>query len=236
MKARFAKLAVIAALTIASGAIAAAPLAPRTTLYYDISMAGVVLAEGTETLEQDGRTYHISSEAKGKGIIASLYRGAIRRSAHGTVSPQGLRPAEYQDQRADKEPTRVQFDWNRKTITLHYDGKAETIPMPANALDRLSFFYQFAFIPPPAGELHVTAVDGKGTTQFNFLAPVREKLMTPLGELDTVKLTKRPDGPNDKQTEVWLAPALHNLPVRVLVTDNNGNKADQVISRIEPQP
>jgi hypothetical protein len=236
MKPLLAKFTAAAALAFAAGAIAAAPLAPRTTLYYDISMAGVVLAEGTETLEQDGKTYRISSEARGKGIVASLYRGAIKRSVSGTVHPQGLRPTEFQDQRADHDPAIAHFDWNKKTITFNHEGKAETIPMPANAIDRLSFFYQFAFVPLPTGELHVIAVDGKGTTQFNFLAPVREKLMTPLGELDTVKLTKRPDNPGDKQTEVWLAPALHNLPVRVLVTDNSGNKADQLISRIEPHP
>jgi Protein of unknown function (DUF3108) len=235
MKTLLLKCAAIAALAVASGATAA-PLTAKTTLYYDISMAGVVLAEGTETLEQDGKTYRISSEARGKGIVASLYRGAIKRSVSGTVHPQGLRPTEFQDQRADHDPAIAHFDWNKKTITFNHDGKTETVAMPANAIDRLSFFYQFAFMPLPAGELHVIAVDGKGTTQFDFLAPVREKLATPLGELDTVKLTKRPDGPGDKQTEVWLAPALHNLPVRVLVTDNNGNKADQVISRIEPHP
>jgi hypothetical protein len=116
---------------------------------------------------------------------------------------------------------------------LTHDGKSETIAMPADAIDRLSFFYQFAFAPLPLRELHYVAVDGKGTTQFNFLPGVREKLPTALGELDTIRLTKRREAPDDKQTEVWLAPSLHYLPVRVLVTDNNGNRADQIISRIE---
>jgi hypothetical protein len=235
MKSLILQCAAIAMLAVTPAAFAA-PLAAKTTLYYDISMAGVVLAEGTETLEHDGKTYRISSEARGKGIVASLYRGAIKRSVSGTVHPQGLRPTEFQDQRADHDPAIAHFDWNKKSITFNHDGKSEAVAMPANAIDRLSFFYQFAFVALPTGELNVVAVDGKGTTQFNFLAPVREKLMTSMGELDTVKLTKRPDGPGDKQTDVWLAPALHNLPVRVLVTDSNGNKADQVISRIEPHP
>jgi hypothetical protein len=216
-----------------AGAALAGPLPAKVTLYYDIKMAGVSLAEGVEMLEQDGKTYRITSEAKGKGIVASLYRGAIKRAVHGSIAPLGLRPDEYQDQRGDRDPTRAKFDWGRKTLVLTHDGNSETRAMPADAIDRLSFFYQFAFVPLPARDLHYTAVDGKGTTRFNFAAPVREKLATPLGELDTVKLTKQRDGPDDKETEVWLAPSLNYLPVRVLITDNNGNRADQMISRIE---
>jgi hypothetical protein len=212
----------------------AASLPPKTTLYYDVEVAGVPLAEGIETLEQDGKVYRITSEARGKGIVASLYKGAIKRSVRGTVTAQGLRPEEYQDQRGDREPSKAQFDWSRKTVTFSHDGKSETKPMPTDAIDRLSFSYQFAFVPVPGHELHYTAVDGKGTTQFNFALGVREKLVTALGELDTVKLVKRPDGPGDKQTEVWLAPSLHNLPVRVMITDSDGRRADQIISRIEP--
>jgi hypothetical protein len=211
----------------------AAGLPAKITLYYDGEFAGMPLAEGIETLEQDGKTYRITSEARGKGIVAALYKGAIKRSVRGTVTAQGLRPEEYQDQRGDREPTKAQFDWSRKTVTFNHDGKSEIRPMPADAIDRLSFSYQFAFVAVPGHELHYTAVDGKGTTEFNFAPGVREKLMTALGELDTVKLVKRPDGPGDKQTEVWLAPSLHNLPVRVMIIDGDGRRADQIISRIE---
>jgi hypothetical protein len=218
-------------LSIAGGAFAAPP--PKITLYYDVKMAGITLAEAIETLEHDGLGYRITSEAKGKGVIAALYRGAIRRSVHGTITPQGLRPAEFEDQRGDKQPARAAFDWERRTVTQSHDGKAETIELPADASDRLSFFYQFAFVPLPAGDLRVTAVDGKGMSRFHFLPGVREKLPTPLGDLDTIKLVKKKDGPDDKGTEVWLAPTLHYLPVRVLITGNNGDRADQIISRIE---
>lgn len=222
----------LAALVLAAPAFAA-PLPKKITLHYEISMAGIPLAEGVETLEQDGKTYRITSEARGKGIVASLYKGAIKRSVRGTVSAQGLRPEAYQDQRSDREPTRAVFDWSKKTLTQIHDGKNETVSMPEDAIDRLSFFYQFAFTGLPSRELHYTAVDGKGATKFRFLPGVSEKLATPLGELDTIKLAKQRDGPDDKQTEIWLAPSLHNLPVRILVTESNGNSADQVLSRIE---
>lgn len=223
-----------AALAILTAADAqAAPVPAKITLHYDVKMYGMSLAEGIETLEHDGKTYRITSEAKGKGVVAALYPGAIRREARGTIVPQGLRTLEFQDQRGDREPMRALFDWDRKTILQSRDGKSEIIKMPEDASDRLSFFYQYAFAPLPLRELHVTAVDGRGTTRYNFLPGVREKLVTPLGELDTVKIVKQRDGPDDKGTEVWFAPALHYLPVRILVIEKNGDRADQIISRIE---
>ena len=218
--------------SVAPGAGGAA-LPAKVTLHYDVIMHGVSLAEGIETLEQDGKTYRITSEAKGKGIVAMLYRGAIKRMARGSIEPHGLHPAEFVDQRADREPARALFDWDKKTVTRIHDGKSEIVGLPADASDRLSFFYQFAFVPLPVRDIRVTAMDGKGVTRFHFLPGVREKLATPIGELDTVKFTKQKDGPDDKGTEVWFASAYHNLPVRILITEKNGDRADQVISRIE---
>ena len=205
----------------------------RITLHYDVKMAGITLAEAVETLEHDGASYRIASEAKGRGIVAVLYRGAIRRAVRGAVTAQGLRPAEFEDQRGERPLSRAVFDWERRTVTRTHDGRTEVDALPADASDRLSFFYQFAFVPLPATDLRVTAVDGKGASRFHFLPGIREKLATPLGELDTVRLVKEKEGPGDKGTEVWLAPAFHNLPVRVLVTESNGDRADQIVSRIE---
>jgi hypothetical protein len=211
----------------------AAALPPKVTLYYDVMMGGMNLAETVETLEHDGKTYRIASDARGKGIVAVLYKGAMKRSVSGKVTREGLRPLDYQDQRGDRDPTRAVFDWERQNVARTHDGRTESAALPANASDRLSFFYQFAFVPLPARDIDVNAVDGKGSTHFHFLAGVKEKLATPLGELDTIRLSKKPEGPDDKQTEVWLAPAYHNLPVRILITEKNGNSADQIISRIE---
>jgi hypothetical protein len=229
----FPGAALLLCLSFASLAAGAAPLPQKITLYYDVQMGGISLAEGIETLEQDGKTYQIHSEAKGKGIVAALYKGAIKRTVHGTISREGLRPLEYEDQRGDRQPTRAVFDWRNKVVALTNDGKTDNHDMPANANDRLSYLYQYAFAPLPKGDIDVTAVDGKGMTHFHFLAGVKEKLATPLGELDTVKLVKQRDGPDDKETEVWLAPSLHYLPVRILIVETNGNRADQMISRIE---
>jgi hypothetical protein len=41
-----------------------------------------------------------------------------------------------------------------------------------------------------------------------------------------------PDGPGDRATDIWFATERDHLPVRALVVDKDGTRADQVLARI----
>jgi hypothetical protein len=48
-----------------------------------------------------------------------------------------------------------------------------------------------------------------------------------------VKLARRKDGPEDRRsTEIWLASARGHIPVRVLITEKDGTRIDQLATRI----
>jgi uncharacterized protein YndB with AHSA1/START domain len=218
-----------------AGAAAAQP-PHRVSLSYDLSYNGVVAAELTEVLEHDGKTFSLSSEGRGKGIGALLYRGAAKRSCRGEVTRDGLRPLEYRDQRGDKPAVVARFDWVKKTLTQEHDGKNETTTMALPLQDRLSFLYNFAFQNSPdlkpGREIKVTLTDGKGLTQFQYNVAGREMLQTPIGELETVHLVKQRDNKDDKGTEIWFASSRNYLPVRILVVDKDGVRVDQVLTHI----
>lgn len=218
-----------------AGACAAQP-PHRLSLTYDISYNGVVAAELTEVLEHDGKRFSLTSEGQGKGIGALLYRGAAKRSCRGEVTSAGLRPLEYRDQRGDKPAAVARFDWVSKTLTQEHGGKSETTSMVPALQDRLSFLYNYAFqFSPdlkPGKEIKVTLTDGKGLTQFQYNVAGREVLKTPAGELETVRLVKQRDNQEDKGTEIWFASGRNYLPVRILVTEKDGVRIDQVLTRI----
>jgi hypothetical protein len=96
----------------------------------------------------------------------------------------------------------------------------------------LSLAYSFAFVPPNSKEYDVTRADGRGLTPFRFTVVGNEKLATPMGEIQTLRIAKVRDGPDDKATDIWFAAERDFLPVRVLVVDTDGTRADQVITRI----
>jgi len=219
-----------------SGAGAAQP-PHRVSLTFDVSYNGIVAAELTEVLEHDGKTFSLSSEGRGKGIGALLYRGAAKRWCRGEIASTGLRPLEYRDQRGDKPAAVARFDWVRRTLTQEHDGKNETTNMVPALQDRLSFLYNYAFqYSPdlkPGKEIKVTLTDGKGLTRFQYNVAGRELLSTPAGELETVRLVKQRESKDDRGTEIWFASGRDYLPVRILIIEKDGVRIDQVLTRID---
>ena len=211
---------------------AAAQAAPpeRITLSYEMRRNGSVLGDVVETLEHDGRTYAITSELKGRGILALF--GTLKRTSRGRVTAEGLRPDEFRDQRGASWVVSAKFDWTAQSVTQERKGKSETLKMQGTVQDPLSLAYSFAFAPPKAKEYDVTRADGRGLSQFRFTVVGNEKLATPAGEMQTLRVAKVRDGPEDKSTDIWFAAERDFLPVRALIVDNDGTRADQIVTRI----
>jgi len=224
-----ARLAAFAALVLWGVQVLAAP-PQRVTLDYEMLRNGSVLGDVVETLEHDGSKYSIKSELKGRGILALL--PTLRRTSRGRITPRGLRPEEFRDQRGPTWAASAKFDWDARSLTQERKGKSETLKMPANAQDPLSLAYGFAFAPPAAKEFEVTRADGRGLTPFHFKVVGTERLETRLGEMLTLHVEKVRDGPDDKTTDIWFASERDFLPVRVLVVDSDGTRADQILTRI----
>ena len=222
-------LLALAAIVVPLAAQAAPPARVKVT--YEISAKGMG-GEAVETLEHDGKTYSIVSEARGRGILAPI--GVLnKRTSRGKITADGLRPDEYRDERPFGWVATVKFDWEAHTVTQEHKGKAETLKMPGVAQDPLSLAYTFAFVPPRGKEYEVVRADGRGLTPFRFTVLGNEKLATPLGEMETLHISKIKDGPDDKTTDIWFATEHNFIPVRVLAVDKDGERADQIVTRIE---
>lgn len=198
---------------------------------YEVTVKGMA-GEAVETLEHNGKTYSIVSETRGRGILATF--GVLnKRTSRGRITPQGLRPDEYRDERPFGWVVSAKFNWEAGTITQERKGKSETLQMPANAQDPLSLAYTFAFLPPKDKEYDIVRADGRGLTPFRFTVIGSEKLATPLGEMQTLHIAKVRDGPEDKATDIWFATERDFIPLRALVVDRDGTRADQIVTRIE---
>jgi hypothetical protein len=65
----------------------------------------------------------------------------------------------------------------------------------------------------------------------------RERVKLPAGEFDALKVARKPERADDRRTtEIWLAPALGYLPVRILLTEKDGTRLDQQASRFSSLP
>lgn len=210
-------------------AVQAAPPG-RVEITYEVLHNGGAVADVTHLLEHDGVSYKLTERWKGRGIYALA--GEARRSSRGTIAADGLRPLEFEDVRSRREPARASFAWTERKLTLQFRDGPQTRPMPANAQDRLSFLFAFAFSAPGKRPTEFNVVDGKGVASYVFENAGRERIRIPAGEFDALHLVKRKESPDSRGSEIWVDPSRSYLPLRVLVVQKDGTRIDQVATRV----
>ena len=226
------KATLFAALMFALAIALAKPLPGSITMTYDLSRGDAMLGTGVETYVSDGKSYSITSEAKGKGVYGLLFSN-VKRESRGAVTSQGLKPNAFDDVRNDKTYASARFDWTNMTLVLRYRDRKRTVPLLEDAQDQLSFAYSFAFEEKLPDKLDVHLTNGKRLSLYRYENLGRETITTPLGALETVHLRRKAE-PGKSVSEFWLSPAHRNLPVKVMITDeDDGSRFEQSVTSIK---
>lgn len=211
---------------------AAAQTTPvRVELEYDLLRNGKSMAEVVERLEYGNGTYLLTETWRGKGIYALL--GRAKRTSEGNLGTEGPRPREYVDERSGRDTQRVSFDWSANTITRRYKGATRTEPVPADTQDRLSFLLALTYCSQKGEPISFHVADGRGMSRHTYQPNGRERLATPAGEFDTVKLIRRNES-SGEVAEIWLAANRSYLPVRIVVAQKGGTRYEHLVTRISP--
>ena len=216
-------------LAVALSALAQTIPPARVELEYDLMRNGSTMAEVVERLEHGNGTYQLTETWKGKGVFALL--GRAKRTSEGDLRADGPRPREYVDERSGRDTQRVSFDWSANTITRRYKGATRTEPVPADTQDRLSFLLALSFLSQKGEPFSFHIADGRGMSRHTYKPNGRERLATPAGEFDTVKLIRKNEG-SGEVSEIWLAANRGYLPVRIVVVEKDGTRYEHVATRI----
>jgi hypothetical protein len=208
------------------------PLPPRLDLRFQVRYG---LASGEQTLlwVNEGGRYTLTSVAAATGLTGLFYRGRFVQTSRGRITPHGLQPEEFWDQRGDKRSS-ARFDTANGHLTLTPSkGAPRHFAYQGEVQDVLSLFFQLALTaPPPSGRLGYTVFNGKKLRDYVYEVRGEENLETPLGMLRTLHLVRVTEG--DGRFEAWLALDRHYLPVRVLKRDEDGGDAELRLQSIAP--
>jgi hypothetical protein len=204
------------------------PPAPKKVA---IEFAGYKGSKGsgkqTFTLGENGH-YTIVSELS---IPVFIISASIEQRSEGLITETGLQPSTYRQKVTSKNPQIATFDWVNKKVSMDSGKRVDVAELPAATQDRLSFMYQFMFVPP-LNEMRLSMTDGKKLKSYLYEFEGEDTLSTKMGDLRTWHIAKA-SRDNDAKTELWLALDYRHLPVRIRVTEKDGSATDLIVSNLK---
>lgn len=228
------KNSAVAVTTLAAGAAQASDAPLRLAypeparLKYEVraEVKGISLSLNGELLWQhDSKTYNSRLE------FSHFLLGSRMQTSKGALGPQGLEPLRF----GDKVRSEVAAHFDRSANKVTFSANTPDVPLTPGMQDQLSAVLQLSAMfggePQryPAGtQIPFEAIGPRSVESWTMVVGGTEKLTLPGGEVSAIKLSRGAAGPHSNRAEIWLAPSMGYLPVRIRLTEANGDVADKL--------
>ena len=167
--------------------------------------------------------------------IQAFLFGKRSQTSAGQMGATGLLPTRFGDQFRQEQA--AHFD--RAKGLLIYSANTPSQAIEEGAQDRVSLFVQLAAAiagTPDLRNLGQTlsfqVVSAKQAEVWTFAVLGNEKITTPLGDLDSLKLHRVPRNEYDQKIDMWLSPAHGYLPARLRITQANGDVIEETLKSV----
>jgi hypothetical protein len=202
-------------------------IADSTRLRYEVAAQtrGIELRANAELVwRHDGNEYEARLET-----VLPLVPRRVQQST-GQITPEGLAPSRYAEKGRNEEAAHFERDKGQ----LSFSNNQPPVPLQSGAQDRLSVLLQLGAIIggaperfPPGSAINVQTASTRDADVWQFTVEGEEELVLPGGRTKAIKLVRTPRKPFDQAVELWLAPGMDYVPVRVRLTQPNGDRLDQ---------
>lgn len=185
-------------------------------------------AFGTLDWATDGNTYQLQLESK--AAIFSVFR----QTSVGRLSANGLQPERFSDKRFNRSERATHFQRDKGIIS--FANNKPNAPLLSGAQDQLSMMLQLSGIvggnPAQAQaqrsiQLQVASTDEADLWVFSVEGV--QTIVLPAGTTTALHLVRAPRKEFDRRVELWLAPSLDYMPVRLKQTEQNGDTLDLLL-------
>ncbi|WP_395061304.1 DUF3108 domain-containing protein [Paraburkholderia silvatlantica] len=201
---------------------------PSGELQYDTFYNGVRNQPGTIHWSSDGQRYEMIVR------VPLPFVGEFSWTSKGRVDAFGLAPDQYIEKRGHRPSDVTVF--NRTDKQIVFTRTPNSLALPDGAQDRFSMVMQLASLvrgdpdaykPGVTREFYVADNDSGETWPITTIGD--ETVSTDHGYVTARHFMRLPRRAGDKRRiDVWLAPALGWLPVRLVQTEPNGNQFELV--------
>lgn len=202
-----------------------APPAQRLVFQVQGQVKGFSYSASAQLLwRTQGLSYQASQE------ISAFLLGARSQVSQGQITAEGLQPERFED-RARKKLRAAHLDW--ASGLARFEPDAPLARIAPGTQDRLSVFLQLAGMLaaapqryPQGAEITLPTASTKAVEPWAFQVQDVQALELPAGTLEALRLERLPRRAGDQKAELWLAPALGYLPVRIRLSEGQGDYAD----------
>lgn len=209
-------------------------LPPSVRLQYELSGQSRGLNYSANAL----LTWHNESQRyEARLLISGLLILNPRLSISvGELGPQGVSPRRFSDKARSEQATHFQPERGR----IVFSNNAPEVPWQPGVQDRLSLFFQLAgMLAGDPGrfatgtQVRVPTAGTREVDIWTFTVTGTPTLALPGGEQATVALRREPRRAYDQTIEIWFAPGLGFVPVRMRITQGNGDVLDQKLASVQ---
>ncbi|HSH90952.1 MAG TPA: DUF3108 domain-containing protein [Ramlibacter sp.] len=181
-------------------------------------------ARGELHWRHDGASYEAMLQ-----VSAPLFPSRTQRSS-GQITGDGLAPTRFSDTSRSEQATHFE----REKGKIVFSNNQPEATLLAGAQDRLSVVLQLSTLVGgaparfrPGSAITIQTADVRAAESWVFTVEGEESLQLPGGTQPALKLTRNPRKEFDQKVELWLAPGMDYVPVRLRLTQPNGDWVDQ---------
>jgi hypothetical protein len=195
------------------------PLPPRIDLAYRafLGTRGFFIGDAVYRLEHSANQYKISTVGEARGLAALLFRGQGKATSEGAITASGLQPNTYSIERTNNNRREsATFDWETGMVLLNDD---KSLPLELPTFDPLAVLWQFYFAPPGQDDAEFNIATTRKIYHYIFHRVGNETVTLPFGEVEA-QIWRRQTGDGGIDAQIWLAPSLHYVAVKVRLSND----------------
>ena len=188
---------------------------------YDVKYGRMGIGESRLELRRgDGpKRWVLESEADASGLARLIAGSTLVQTSTVLVENGEVRPLQFtfnDGMERKQEDVQLDFDWAQRRVTGTAKGEPVDLPLEANGQDPVSnqLAAMVDLMNGRQPEPYAMYDRSKGPKVYGYRFVKRERLETAAGTFDTVVYSSSREG-SDRETMLWLAPALGYLAVQV---------------------
>lgn len=199
------------------------PLKPFTA-EYTVSRDGEEIGVQQVQLQAlDARHWSYTSQSEATGWLARMFGASVEEESRFHWNGQPVISSYRYERRGKEKHVHLKFDWQAMKVTNTINGDAWQMKIPDGTQDKLSINLALKTrLLQQKSDASFPVADGGKLKTYDFKIIGRERINTPLGQLQAIKISRNKRGRTDGHSTLWLAPELQYLTIQIEKTDKDG--------------